>query len=838
MIANESRGLSLDISRSVSFAGDGIVRIPLDYYRILGLPTQATAEQLQQAHRDRIQQLPRREFSEAAIAARKQLIDQAYVLLSDPAQRQSYDSTFLDKPYDLPEFDGAEGGLNSRGPEAGDDPYSPSIEIEEDQLIGALLILLELGEYELVLRLGRPYLNPTSLRDGRFGDPDIVAADVVLTVALAYLELGREQWQQGQYENAATSLEQGQELLLSQGLFANIRGEMQSDLFKLRPYRILELVSLPDSQEEGRRQGITLLEDMLQDRGGIDGIGDDMSGLGVDDFLRFIQQLRSYLTSAEQQVLFEAEARRPSAVATYLAIYALLARGFSQRQPALIRRAKMLLMRLGSHQDVHLEQAVCALLLGQTEEASRALELSQEFESLRFIRDHSQTSPDLLPGLCLYSERWFQNEVFPHFRDLQQKQVSLTEYFADEDVQLYLEELPAEAESASRPFTSSSSGRIDQVRIDPARPDPARLDPARLSTGPVNSLGQPGAVGQVRSQTVGQPIGQPLGQRTGSAQSDPATSPIATLNEVALQQDSALDKSVRTEPSDRGQTGGWSNRNGRTGRTRPPQQPQQPQEALRQSANGDRAGMRRPVLPANLRLDRILLLAALGLLGLMLLGFLVGRLFNRPQTQVASSSATAVTKPGTGVSTGFSEFVNSQEQLVTMGTTLTEANAPEVVQSWLAAKTAAMGEQHDLDKLEQILVDPALSQQRSRAEELKAEGSYWKLEHPKVEVVSVTTSQSNGEANSPDSDQASDPASPSPEAAGSDLGIGLENSSAAASPKEGDSAAIEALVNEKAEFFSQGQLDTSASYDSTIRVRYDLIRQDNQWRIQEMTVLE
>ncbi|MFM7427975.1 MAG: J domain-containing protein, partial [Elainella sp.] len=216
------------------------MRIPLDYYRILGLPTQATAEQLQQAHRDRIQQLPRREFSEAAIAARKQLIDQAYGLLSDAAQRQSYDSTFLDKPYNLPELaDPSEAEDNSRGL-AGDDPYSPSIEIEEAQLVGALLILLELGEYELVLRLGRPYLTRAGLRDGRFGDPEIISADVVLTVALAYLELGREQWQQGQYENAAASLEQGQELLLSQGLFANIRGEMQSDLFKLRPYRVLE----------------------------------------------------------------------------------------------------------------------------------------------------------------------------------------------------------------------------------------------------------------------------------------------------------------------------------------------------------------------------------------------------------------------------------------------------------------------------------------------------------------------------------------------------------------------------------------------------------------------
>ncbi len=794
------------------------MRIPLDYYRILGLPTQATAEQLQQAHRDRTQQLPRREFSEAAIAARKQLIDQAYGLLSDPAQRQSYDSTFLDKPYDLAEtFDGAgEGSLNStRDPGAGDDPYSPSIDIDEAQLIGALLILLELGEYELVLRLGRPYLNTASLRDGRFGNPEVVAADVLLTMALAHLELGREQWQQGQYENAAASLEQGQELLLSQGLFANIRGEMQSDLFKLRPYRILELVSLPDSQEESRRQGISLLEDMLHDRGGIDGVGDDLSGLGVDDFLRFIQQLRSYLTSAEQQVLFEAEARRPSAVAIYLAVYALLARGFSQRQPALIRRAKMLLMRLGSHQDVHLEQAVCALLLGQTEEASRALELSQEFESLRFIRDHSQASPDMLPGLCLYSERWFQNEVFPHFRDLQQKQVSLTEYFADEDVQLYLEELPTETESTAR-VPSSTSTRADGARL-------------ASSSANVGALGQTG-IGQTLAQQIGQ-TGQP----------SYATAPTATLDEVTLQYSGEQHSQVRSEPEDRGQTGDRENRsNGRTGRTRPPQQPQ---EAIRQTPNGNRAAVRRPVLPANLRLDRILLLAALGLLGLMLLGFLFGRLFNRPQTQTAGSSATGVTAPGIGISPGFSEFANNQERLVNMGDALTEANAPEVIQSWLEAKAAAMGEQHEVDRLEQILVEPALAQQRTRAEDLKAEGSYWKLEHPKVEVVSVETSQpaSAESSTNPDETQADgqDTASPSPEASPSaDLGIGLENSSAAETAQEGETASIEALVSERAEFYSQGQLDSSASYDSTIRVRYDLIRQDSQWRIQAMTVLE
>jgi DnaJ-class molecular chaperone len=71
------------------------VRIPLDYYRILGLTIQATAEQRSQAYRDRTLQLPRREYSEAAIASRKQLLDEAYAVLKDPEQRSAYDARKL-----------------------------------------------------------------------------------------------------------------------------------------------------------------------------------------------------------------------------------------------------------------------------------------------------------------------------------------------------------------------------------------------------------------------------------------------------------------------------------------------------------------------------------------------------------------------------------------------------------------------------------------------------------------------------------------------------------------------------------------------------------------------
>ncbi|MEM1309092.1 MAG: DnaJ domain-containing protein, partial [Cyanobacteria bacterium P01_H01_bin.153] len=342
------------------------MRIPLDYYRILGLPIQATAEQLQQAHRDRTLQLPRREYSEMAIEARKSLIDEAYTLLSDVEQRQAYDAQFLARTYTpgaLDAFKTSDDGASSpdfnpqmgeatlrslatdNGPKPTPEPYTPTVEIADDQLVGALLILLELGEYELVIRLGRPFManGSATLTAGKYGEPKRIKADIVLSLSLACLELGREQWQQNQYENAAESLDTGLTLLLQENCFPAIQAELQSDLYRLRPYRVLELVARPLDQTAPRRQALQLLKAMLQERGGIDGVGEDHSGLSTDDFLRFIQQLRGYLTAAEQQEIFEAEARRPSAVATYLAIYALLARGFSFHQPALVRRAKQLL---------------------------------------------------------------------------------------------------------------------------------------------------------------------------------------------------------------------------------------------------------------------------------------------------------------------------------------------------------------------------------------------------------------------------------------------------------------------------------------------------------------
>ncbi|MBD1830834.1 IMS domain-containing protein [Microcoleus vaginatus GB1-A2] len=768
--------------------------IPLDYYRILGLPIQATAEQLQQAHRDRTLQLPRREYSEVALVARKQLLDEACAVLSDSDGRKAYDASFLAKTYDR-ESEAAQEAKHQRSKtsagtatvlqdageiappeskalEAAPDPHTPSIEIDDNQFVGALLILQELGEYELVQKLGRPYLNNGSIAiaEGRFGDPQLVRPDIVLTVSLACLELGREQWQQGQYENAARSLEAGQEVLLLEGLFPSVRGEMQADLYKLRPYNILELLSLPEEKVAERRRGLEILREMLQERGGIDGSGDDRSGLGIEDFLRFVQQLRKHLTSSEQQTLFEAEAGRPSAVATYLSVYTLLAQGFAARQPSMIRRAKLMLMQLGRRQDVHLEKAVCSLLLGQTEEASRALELSSEKEPLAFIREHSQDSPDLLPGLCLYAEHWLQEEVFPHFRDLANQSVSLKDYFADPKVQAYLEALPQDAETANEWVVVQPRSGKPPGRLQPT----AGRSPAAIPPPP------PTANQGASTVTL-----TPVPADTSSAASGPKSpAKAAALGAVAV----SLPTATAAQPADSTPKQRRRQHSGRSG-------------ATGKGVTGDlvdRARTKAAEISTQVKSmprNRLALFLVAGVLSLLLLWFILSLLASA--MQALSGPSLQGEQALIGLETPPVEIPPvsvAPEPGAAVSGAITEESAEQIVQSWLSAKAAALGPNHAVEELKQVLTEPALSRWQLMAEAQERNNAHQRYVH-KLQVNGVTPNPTNP-----------------------------------------DRAQVEAQVAEKAEVFDRSQLVTSRN--ENLRVRYDLIRQDGQWRIMDWQVIK
>lgn len=822
------------------------MRIPLDYYRILGLPIQATNDQLRQAHRDRMLQLPRREYSDAAITARKQLIDQAYAVLSDVDHRQRYDISFLAKTY---EFSTETDLLSAHAPSAYAgttdsteiDPHAPSIEIEQSQFIGALLILQELGEYELVLKLGRPFLTggTASLKEGQYGEPAIVFSDVVLTVALACLELGREQWQQTQYENASEALETGQQLLLREGLFANVRGEIQSDLYRLRPYRILELVAVSEDRVDARSKGIGLLQAMLQDRGGIDGANDDQSGLNVDDFLRFIQQIRAYLTAEEQQYLFEREANRPSAVATYLAVYALLARGFADHYPELVQRAKQYLTRLSDRQDVNLEKAVCFLLLGQTEDASQALELSQEQDSIAFIRQHSQESPDLLPGLCLYTERWFQDEVFPHFRDLAQCQAVLKEYFADPHVQSYLEDLPEDADGAN----PRSPAQIEAAKTAQIAPDRIAVATGATIAGAAYA-GMNGAQAGIDSR---ESAAQSDSYANWERQNDHESLIAAAKARIASRSTTAtLGSDIATDIPN-GSAMPMAERDSEASVESEPLSAQPPEQVRRRSnrPNSENSGIHR-----NHRRDRFSLspqftrwlLPGLALLGVIALGFFLSWLArgwqnnSKPVAQQQDEKLLVqLDKP----------LIDLEDSTPLTATTLDKESAQAVLSTWLAAKSKAMGSTHEIEQLDTILVDPSLSAWRRKADDLKRSGEHRVYQHDvavqSVELLPISTTDSS--APNPQASALDAPSSPaSPAIAGNETSSPSVNptttgvSSATPDATTANEAKVVADVKETTENYLNGKIDGSPETDN-LRIQYNLVRRDGKWQIVDWQVL-
>lgn len=855
------------------------MQIPLDYYRILGLPIQATANQLAQAHRDRGLQLPRREFSAAAIDARKQLIDEAYAVLSDRDRRRDYDSKFLASAYTVdmgpdPLIEGripglevsadvGEAALRSLATEpGGSEAQSSKIEIESDQLAGALLLLLELGEYEQVLQLGQPQLsNPYA--NGGMASPAPAQDDIVLTLALACLELGREQWQQRQYEITAESLQTGHELLARGNHFPAIRAEIQTELYKLRPYRILELLARPLDQTRERRQGLKLLKAMLEDRGGIEGNEDDLSGLAIDDFLRFIQQLRDYLTASEQQELFEHEARRPSPVATYLTVYALLARGFARHQPALVRRAKQLLLRLGGQQDVHLEQAVCALLLGQTEEANRALELSQEYEPLAYIREHSRQSPDLLPGLCLYAERWLKDELFPHFRDFKDQEATLKDYFADTQVQAYLETMPsspgatepswsqAGAQGSSNPFPASASAQgaaaqfstaqfptiegslpigAPTMPVTPSRrgaPPAARTDRSNGSNGSGSySIPAPARNGTptrngtlTRSDTPtrnGTPTRSDIPTRNGNSrpsQPDPWTEPVDLAGAPAgpgaagfdFRENEPDDLSVAervAQLSPEGRMTAAGDREAQSPSSDPPPRGKREKRAAAIAAADAALPPGQKAFPdivvsnprdrrAAPHWGRLALVGAAGIVGISILGF--GTM--RALSWVTSAlSGPRISGQPLAISIAQPAFDIPEAPPAPTEIGVNDM-ASQVINEWLEIKRQALGKDYQGDRLDDILLEPVLTQWTRRANAAAQESWYWEYEH-NVEVESVT----------PD-----DPTA--------------------------DQLQAVAVVSEKARLFEFGVENTSASYDDTLRMQYDLVRQDGKWFVKGMNKL-
>jgi curved DNA-binding protein CbpA len=775
------------------------VQVSLDFYRILGVPTRATLEQLQQAFEDRLLQMPRPEYSTVAIAARKQLLEEAFVTLADPQKRQAYDQP-----------------LSQQDGEPTVDVATPSpLDIPDAQLSGALLLLQEIGAYPQILEIGQAYLKrPIDLAKvpTQGGVPE---EDVILALALANLELGREQWQQSLFEMASDSLQRGLQLLEQEQRFPTVAAEIQNDLYKLRPYRILELLNDPDAESPTRGKGLALLQAMLDDRDGIDGNQDDQSGLGVNDFLRFVQQLREYMTVAEQQILFEKEASRPSAVASYLAVYALIARGVSEGKPILISRAKDLLTQLGDRQDIALEQGMCWLLLGQADAAYGSVLLTQDEDSLNFLRQYSEGAPDLIPGLYHYTENWLRKEVYPYFRDLAGQSVSLRAYFNDPEIQRALSVLE-----------THSSGHSSESRN-------AATVSAQSVGGIAREGGVEGATESVHLGSESMPVDviTPPSARILPNSATPPSAPQVVHSNPSTP--GMAVKKTQRPPSPPPQNS-WSDGKGMDPSPKGPSLHLSPEQFPSSARTGSSRGRRRT--STQRRGWLFWLFAALLGSGFVVGALALGRaiypqLFGpaasssdlplvidptpepsvSPSPSIATSptvnpSPTATTSPATTVTASPTPAANatasptpsptvspsgSGQPVATTGP-LSKPEATQLIQTWQATKAEAMGQQYNSVKLREILAEPELSVWQSRIADNKAAAGYWQYVLDQLEVQAVE-------------------------------------------PKGNNQATVKVLVKEKAQYYERGKL--AQSYTDAYPVQYTLTRKAQQWLIQDMQVL-
>ncbi|MEB3308908.1 MAG: IMS domain-containing protein [Snowella sp.] len=685
------------------------MRIPLDYYRILGIPLQVSEEQIRQAYQDRLVQLPRREYSETAIASRNELLEEAYGILADAEQRINYVQQWWGQD--------RVGGIASTQEGITDESAdgfapqidslacdTPSIEIDPSQLVGALLIFQELGEYELVIQYGTVALRNTEI------SPSVShsRSDLVLSVALAHLELSREQWQQQAYEKAACSGFKGLAWLQEENLYPTIQDEIRNELYHLRPYRILENLATTEEAETNsatHQQGLQLLKEMIGDRQGIEGKGNDRSGLGTDDFLRFIQQLRPHLSVDDQLSLFVEESERPSLAASYLAVYALIAKGFVGKQPSYLIQCQTLLNSLRNRQDVAIEEAICALLLGQTELANKALDNSQDQKALAVIREKSVNSPDLLPGLCVYGENWLKTEVFSHFKDLANQSASLNDYFADPNVQTCLDTLSSDS-VLSTPAVSSS--------LDKGFPMPRNLAEQQ------DTLSEKYPSRRRRSSSRSRSSRQATVSQAGSA-----TATLPPPNEVA--QGTFVPTYDYSRPVTHSYVPSpWSE---------PSTAELNPQE-LTAPAPRHRRKRKRKVVINPVRFGLVMA----GTLGIMSVGIFGVNSLRSPLNALQADqlnielNQSPIEIPNTAIATAVS---------IPQGE-LTPELAKNLVDSWLSSKAKAFGQEHDVKTLSTILSEPMLSQWRARAMRQKQQGGYRQYDH-QIEIKSV---QFN--ANSPD----------------------------------------------------------------------------------------
>ncbi|WP_415398747.1 IMS domain-containing protein [Synechococcus sp. W4D4] len=386
------------------------MELPIDHFRLLGVNASSDRQSVLRTLQQRLDRIPDQGFTQDTLQARAELLEASADLLSDETRRQAYERELTAIA------DNANGSI-------------AALEIPPSREVGGLLLLMEAGQSQEAFDSASRGLQPPqapALGSSR-------EADLTLLAGLACQGTARDYRDQRRYEAAALTLQQGLQLLQRMGQQAEQRRKLEQDLKELLPYRVLDLISRDLSASTSRLQGIALLEQLVQQRGGLEGHTD--LTFPQSEFQPFFKQIRQFLTAQEQVELFSRWGDSGSATADFLASFALTASGFSQRKPERILEAYERLKNSGQP-GIEVFLSCQQLLLGQVDEAERLFELGADAALKQWAMEQGD---DPLARLCAYCRDWLTREVLEGFRDID-IDANLDAWFADRDVQAYIDQ--------------------------------------------------------------------------------------------------------------------------------------------------------------------------------------------------------------------------------------------------------------------------------------------------------------------------------------------------------------------------------------------------------------
>ena len=387
------------------------MELPLDHFRLIGVSPSATSEEILRAFQLRLDKTPDEGFTYEVLTQRSELLRLTADLLTDSDARREYENLLLQG--------------------------SSGLEFSSNKEVAGLILLWEAGFPKEAFRITRKSLQPP--QTPALGSTR--EADLTLLAALTARDSAIQEQEQRSYSNAADFLQEGILLLQRMGKLSELRKDLEEDLVSLLPYRILDLLSRDLSDQESHKKGLTMLENLITKRGGLEGKNKSeyREYLNQQEFEAFFQQIKPFLTVQEQIDLFLELQKRGSLEAGFLAFLSLTAIGFSRKKPEKLFEARKMLKKLNLSGLDSMPLIGCLdLLLADVDQASARF-LSSSDEKLRdWLNNYSG---DNLEAICIFCKNWLENDVLVGYRDIDNNEVDLDSWFENREIQEFIEKL-------------------------------------------------------------------------------------------------------------------------------------------------------------------------------------------------------------------------------------------------------------------------------------------------------------------------------------------------------------------------------------------------------------